>query len=550
MYKARECRFFDFNNFNIEEYEHYEQVENGDLNWYVDGKFIAFAGPHAEKEFSAGGYYSLRPDDYITYFKKRNVQLVVRLNKSYYDPKRFTNHGINHVDMYFLDGSNPPEPILSKFIQLCEETPGAIAVHCKAGLGRTGTVIGCYLMKHYRFTAEEIIGWLRIVRPGSIIGPQQQFMREMQARMWREGELFRANKQALQSLSPDPAAHKTLSSGSAGTTAAATGGSALSPSAVAGSVSPDHAGAAAAAALAGRNGSASLRRDSHNSLASSAGAAGSSSRESSSRTTNASSTPVTPLTRKLNSMTLSSGSGSNNNSSNNLFAAGATAAAPSTPSAPSTAAAASGAAVPPVSPAPSVTPTKNSPFGSRPSSLRNMTTTPTNNEILVSRSANSTPTTAGTAAAASANGTAPGGGASTAIAGYFRRTPSNGNMTSGERVTSSRSIAQQEADENDKTVATQGDLLLQRRYAATHSTKATLAVESEYESALHVNTSSGNGKDIHANSKLSSSSFSNGHTASTSASSTPTHHSNGSGNATTPTGKSFGNFLGSWGGKG
>ena len=26
-------------------------------------------------------------------------------------------------------------------------------------------------------TAEEVIGWLRVVRPGSIIGPQQQFMK-------------------------------------------------------------------------------------------------------------------------------------------------------------------------------------------------------------------------------------------------------------------------------------------------------------------------------------------------------------------------------------
>lgn len=39
--------------------------------------------------------------------------------------------------------------------------------------------------------AEETIGWLRIVRPGSVIGPQQQFMKDMQARMWREGDLMR-----------------------------------------------------------------------------------------------------------------------------------------------------------------------------------------------------------------------------------------------------------------------------------------------------------------------------------------------------------------------
>ena len=47
-----------------------------------------------------------------------------------------------------------------------------------AGLGRTGTLIACYVMKHYRFTHAEIIAWIRICRPGSIIGPQQHFLEE------------------------------------------------------------------------------------------------------------------------------------------------------------------------------------------------------------------------------------------------------------------------------------------------------------------------------------------------------------------------------------
>ena len=31
--------------FDLEEYEHFERVENGDLNWIVPGKFLAFSGP-------------------------------------------------------------------------------------------------------------------------------------------------------------------------------------------------------------------------------------------------------------------------------------------------------------------------------------------------------------------------------------------------------------------------------------------------------------------------------------------------------------------------
>lgn len=47
-----------------------------------------------------------------------------------------------------------------------------------AGLGRTGSLIGAYIIKHYRFTAREAIAWLRFCRPGSVIGHQQEWMEE------------------------------------------------------------------------------------------------------------------------------------------------------------------------------------------------------------------------------------------------------------------------------------------------------------------------------------------------------------------------------------
>ena len=41
---------------------------------------------------------------------------------------------------------------------IVENTQHAVAVHCKAGLGRTGTVICAYMMHEAGMTAEEAIG--------------------------------------------------------------------------------------------------------------------------------------------------------------------------------------------------------------------------------------------------------------------------------------------------------------------------------------------------------------------------------------------------------
>ena len=37
--------WYDFKSFNVKEYEKYERVENGDLNWIIPKKFMAFMGP-------------------------------------------------------------------------------------------------------------------------------------------------------------------------------------------------------------------------------------------------------------------------------------------------------------------------------------------------------------------------------------------------------------------------------------------------------------------------------------------------------------------------
>jgi cell division cycle 14 len=91
-------------------------VENGDLNWTIPNKFIAFMGPVDNKKESRGN----SPDDYLQVFKHFGVSHVVRLNEPKYDKSKFTKHGFKHTDLFFIDGSTPSDAIVNEFLRLSE----------------------------------------------------------------------------------------------------------------------------------------------------------------------------------------------------------------------------------------------------------------------------------------------------------------------------------------------------------------------------------------------------------------------------------------------
>ena len=173
---------------DLEEYSFYNEPLNGDLNEVVPGKFLAFAGPHnlngAEyRDDPEHGTRLFSPSYYIDIFRELGVSTVVRLNEAQYDRTVFTKAGFQHFDLFFNEGTTPAYDIVDRFHRIADTATGVVAVHCKSGRGRTGTLIAAHLIRSHGFTAREAIAWLRVMRPGSVLGEQQLFLCEQEKRM-------------------------------------------------------------------------------------------------------------------------------------------------------------------------------------------------------------------------------------------------------------------------------------------------------------------------------------------------------------------------------
>lgn len=198
VWKAKEEGLVGLKDFSLEEYERYERVDQGDFNW-ITPSFLAFASPqhqptHAitpgDPLFDAlpRSIAAVQKDRHLpgpfknvlTHFVERGIGMVVRLNSELYSSSSFTALGIKHYDMIFDDGTCPTLSLVRRFVNMAHSTINdkrkGIAVHCKAGLGRTGCLIGAYLIYRHGFTANEIIAFMRFMRPGMVVGPQQHWL--------------------------------------------------------------------------------------------------------------------------------------------------------------------------------------------------------------------------------------------------------------------------------------------------------------------------------------------------------------------------------------
>jgi cell division cycle 14 len=187
---------------DVDEYRHYDNPANGDLQEVVPGKFVALKGPICtpdDREYhdEASGARSFSPAFYADILRGMGVSSVVRLNEPHYAAEAFTSQGIAHHSLEFPDCTCPPDAVVAAFLRIADAAPGAVAVHCHAGLGRTGTLIALYLMRSCGFRAREAMGWLRIMRPGSVIGEQQHYLCAVDAALQAKRRWTRDSPAAL-----------------------------------------------------------------------------------------------------------------------------------------------------------------------------------------------------------------------------------------------------------------------------------------------------------------------------------------------------------------
>jgi atypical dual specificity phosphatase len=143
------------------------------FSWVVEGEIGGMARP------------PYRAAELWQWLADQNVRLVVSLTSEPPDPNDMAAAGIDMLHVPIRDFTPPTPADIEQFIDTARfyrHENKAIVVHCGAGIGRTGTMIACYLVDK-GLSPDEAIRTVRSTRPGSIeTRDQEQAIRDFATR--------------------------------------------------------------------------------------------------------------------------------------------------------------------------------------------------------------------------------------------------------------------------------------------------------------------------------------------------------------------------------
>ncbi len=108
--------------------------------------------------------------------KKEGVGAIASLCETPLDNKILEMLSFSYTHIVIHDFTAPTLGQIEKFVAFvseCNRDGVAVAAHCAAGMGRTGTMLACYLVSLGE-SAEEAIDSVRSIRPGSIETSEQE----------------------------------------------------------------------------------------------------------------------------------------------------------------------------------------------------------------------------------------------------------------------------------------------------------------------------------------------------------------------------------------